>query len=111
MYAEFRRVRGAQDLTDGVDNLNFASGSVKMLNDQKKIFLSDLRPGDCAKVVGLTSNGTIKQRLLEMGFTRGAVVRVEKYAPMGDPIEFVIKGYHLSLRKNECQCILVVKEP
>jgi Fe2+ transport system protein FeoA len=46
-----------------------------------------------------------------MGFTRGAVVRIEKYAPMGDPIEFVIKGYHLSLRKEECQYIMVVKEP
>jgi Fe2+ transport system protein FeoA len=82
-----------------------------MFNDHKQIFLSELRPGDCARVVGLKSNGTIKQRLLEMGFTRGAVVRIEKYAPMGDPIEFVIKGYHLSLRKEECRCIIVVKEP
>jgi len=82
-----------------------------MFNAQNKIFLSDLQPGDCARVAELTSKGAIKQRLLEMGFTRGTVVKLEKYAPMGDPIEFVIKGYHLSLRKEECQCILVVKEP
>ena len=84
---------------------------LEMFNDQNKIFLSDLQPGDCATVVELTSKGAIKQRLLEMGFTRGTVVKVEKYAPMGDPIEFVIKGYHLSLRKEECRCILVIKEP
>ncbi|MDR0499049.1 MAG: ferrous iron transport protein A [Holophagales bacterium] len=82
-----------------------------MFNNHTQIFLSDLNPGDCATVAGLTSNGTIKKRLLEMGFTRGATVKVEKYAPMGDPMELVIKGYHLSLRKKECQCILVVKEP
>ena len=47
---------------------------------------------------------------MEMGFTRGTTVRVEKFAPMGDPIELVIKDYHLSLRKDDCQYILVVKE-
>jgi Fe2+ transport system protein FeoA len=47
-----------------------------------------------------------------MGFTRGANIKVEKFAPMGDPMELVVKGYHLSLRKEECKCILVnaVKE-
>jgi len=92
-------------------NITGLTLKIEMFNDQKQISLSDLKPGDRARVVGLTSKGVIKQRLLEMGFTRGAVVKVEKYAPMGDPIEFLIKGYHLSLRREECQSILVVKEP
>ena len=75
------------------------------------IYLSELRPGDEATVSGLDAKGAMKQRLLEMGFTRGTVVKVEKYAPMGDPVELVVKGYHLSLRREDCQCILVVAEP
>jgi len=42
-----------------------------------------------------------------MGFIRGAHLRVEKLAPLGDPMEIVIKGYHLSLRRDESSCILV----
>jgi Fe2+ transport system protein FeoA len=69
--------------------------------------LSDLRPGDEAVVSGVTAKGAVRQRLMEMGFTRGAGVRVEKYAPMGDPMELSVKGYHLSLRRAECRCIMV----
>jgi Fe2+ transport system protein FeoA len=58
-------------------------------------------------VVQVKAQGTIRQRLLEMGFIRGARLRVEKLAPLGDPMELVIKGYHLSLRREESGCILV----
>ena len=81
-----------------------------MSQNQNQVPLSDLQPGDAAVVLGLKASGAIKQRLLEMGFTRGAHIKIEKYAPMGDPMELVIKGYHLSLRKEECQSILVAKE-
>ena len=54
--------------------------------------------------------GPIRRRLLEMGFVRGEPLRVEKLAPLGDPMELVIKGYHLSLRREESACILVVRE-
>ena len=53
------------------------------------------------------AQGPVRQRLLEMGFIRGAVLRVVKLAPLGDPMELVIKGYHLSLRRDESACILV----
>lgn len=72
--------------------------------------LSDLHPGDAATVFQVIATGKIRQRLLEMGFIRGAALRVEKLAPLGDPMELVIKGYHLSLRREEGQCILVTKE-
>ena len=69
--------------------------------------LSLLQPGDQGEVVQVQAQGQIRQRLLEMGFIRGARLRVEKLAPMGDPMELVIKGYHLSLRREESVCILV----
>ena len=72
--------------------------------------LSDLQPGDTAIVVQVLAEGRIRQRLLEMGFIRGASLKIEKLAPLGDPMELVIKGYHLSLRREEGQCILVTKE-
>ncbi len=70
-------------------------------------FLSQLSPGMSATVVQLKAKGAIRQRLLEMGFIRGATLKVEKLAPMGDPMELVLKGYHLSLRRDEGACILV----
>lgn len=69
--------------------------------------LSDLQPGDQGEVDQVKAQGPIRQRLLEMGFIRGARLKVEKLAPLGDPMELVIKGYHLSLRRDESACILV----
>jgi Fe2+ transport system protein FeoA len=69
--------------------------------------LSELHPGDQGEVFKVQAQGQVRQRLLEMGFIRGALLRVEKLAPLGDPMELVIKGYHLSLRREESACILV----
>ncbi len=69
--------------------------------------LSDLNPGDVATVLEVQASGPIRRRLLEMGFVRGAELRVEKLAPMGDPMALVIKGYRLSVRREEGACILV----
>jgi ferrous iron transport protein A len=70
--------------------------------------LSELLPGESATVLRLDASGPIRRRLLDMGFVRGAMIRVEKMAPLGDPMELVIKSYHLSLRREEGACILVV---
>jgi ferrous iron transport protein A len=48
--------------------------------------------------------------LMEMGITRGESLRVEKMAPLGDPMELVIRGYHLSLRREEGACIRIERE-
>lgn len=77
------------------------------MSQNKSRRLSDLRPGDEAQVVQVLALGPVRRRLLEMGFIRGAHLRVEKLAPLGDPMELVIKGYHLSLRREEGDCILV----
>ena len=71
--------------------------------------LSVLRPGDEALIEclnGITPN--IRQRLLEMGLTRGTRILVIRYAPLGDPIEIAVRGYRLSLRKEEAASILVI---
>ena len=69
--------------------------------------LSDLLPGQEAVVSKLVAKGAIRQRLLEMGFVRGAKLKVVKLAPLGDPMQLLIKGYQLSLRRDESSCILV----
>ena len=79
------------------------------MSQNNLVHLSNLQPGDEATVLRVQAPGPIQQRLLEMGFIRGAHLRVEKLAPLGDPMELVIKGYHLSLRREEGLCILVEK--
>ncbi len=69
--------------------------------------LDDLDVGKKARVVRLATEGPLKKRLLEMGFTKGAVVEVVKYAPLKDPVEYTLKGYHVSLRHEEAAKILV----
>jgi len=81
------------------------------MTQPQEIPLSRLQPGESGEVVRVSAAGPIRQRLLEMGFIRGAKLRVEKLAPMGDPMELVIKGYHLSLRREESACILVQPVP
>jgi len=77
------------------------------LSQSEHVKLSDLLPGEEAVIVAVRAKGPIRRRLLEMGFIRGAHLRVEKLAPLGDPMELIIKGYHLSIRREEGACILV----
>ena len=72
--------------------------------------LSEMLPGETGVIVSITATGQIRQRLLEMGFTKGATIRVDKFAPLGDPMELVLKGYHLSLRREEGAGILTEEE-
>jgi Fe2+ transport system protein FeoA len=72
--------------------------------------LSELPPGSRGVVQKVIAKGVIRQRLIEMGFVRGAELMVERLAPLGDPMEIVIKGYHLTLRREESACILVTPE-
>ncbi|NDY42671.1 ferrous iron transport protein A [Dissulfurirhabdus thermomarina] len=69
--------------------------------------LDDLRTGEKGRVVRLEATGPFKKRLLEMGFVAGAEVEVIRYAPLKDPVEFRVKGYHVSLRHEEAARIVV----
>jgi len=86
-------------------------------NDNKKdgvkmpvltdVKLSDLSVGSRAVVKRISSSGSVKKRILEMGLTVGTMLEVKGIAPMGDPIDILVKGYHLTLRKKEAALVLV----
>jgi len=69
--------------------------------------LNNLKENQSGKIIALKNEGAIKKRLLEMGVITGEDVKVEKIAPMGDPIKIKIKGYLLSLRKEEAMNIQI----
>jgi len=69
--------------------------------------LKEMRIGNSGVVIGIGSKGPMKRRLMEMGVTPGATIKVVKVAPLGDPIEVTLRGYELSLRKNEAEQIKV----
>ena len=69
--------------------------------------LSDMREGQTGTVVRVGGNGILRRRILEMGILKGAELQVEKYAPLRDPIELIVKGYHISLRVEEAAHITV----
>ncbi len=69
--------------------------------------LSGLQPGQRGKVITIEVPGSMRGRVMEMGFTAGTVIEVVRFAPMGDPIEFKVRGAHISLRKAEAAGIRV----
>jgi ferrous iron transport protein A len=72
-----------------------------------ELSLARLPVGAQARVVAINGSGAIARRLMEMGVVPGAPVRVIKSAPLGDPIEIRVRGYHLALRRTEAQTISV----
>lgn len=74
------------------------------------ITLNKLKAGQKGKIVSLTGSGAVRRHLIDMGITPGAVVRMRKAAPLGDPIEIYIRGYVLSLRRSEAKEITVKTE-
>ena len=71
--------------------------------------LSELREGERGVIAKVSGSGRFRKRLQEMGFIKGSEVFVEKYAPLRDPIELVIKGYHVSLRVAEATLVMMEK--
>ncbi|MBQ7234029.1 MAG: ferrous iron transport protein A [Kiritimatiellae bacterium] len=63
--------------------------------------IGDMKIGEAAKVVRLDGEGAVKRRIMDMGLTKGVQVTVRKVAPLGDPIELTVRGYELSIRKDE----------
>lgn len=84
-------------------------GKEKQMN---AIPLSKLSIGQKGVIQKINFKGALKQKLLAMGLVTGEIIQVKKIAPLGDPVDFVIKGYDLSLRKSEADDVMVtlVKE-
>ena len=72
--------------------------------------LAGLKPGQSGRICGIGAIGPLRRRLMDMGVLVGEVVRVEKVAPLGDPIEITVKSYNLALRKKEAEGILLEVE-
>jgi ferrous iron transport protein A len=67
--------------------------------------LNELKPGESGKIARLEGAGALKRRIMDMGLTKGTEIRVTKVAPLGDPIELTVRGYELSIRKDEAATI------
>lgn len=69
--------------------------------------LRNLKVGQSATVVKIHGEGALKQRIMDMGITKGTTIFLRKMAPLGDPIEVTVRGYELSLRKKNAEIIEV----
>jgi Fe2+ transport system protein FeoA len=72
-----------------------------------EVKLSDLKEGQTGRIVRVGGRGILRRRLLEMGLIKGTQVYVEKYAPLKDPLELIVKGYHISLRVEEAAQVIL----
>jgi len=72
--------------------------------------LKDIPIGHIAKVLAVEGTGSLRQRLLDMGITPKTLIKVRKVAPLGDPIELTLRGYSLTLRKEDAARIVVEEE-
>jgi DtxR family Mn-dependent transcriptional regulator len=99
------RVSLAGDLAAAVD----VAGGAESL--PPLVSLDRVPIGKSAKVVRVGGERRLKRRLMDMGVVRGETIRVNKVAPLGDPIEIRVMGYQLSLRKSEARHVLVAVEP
>ncbi len=67
--------------------------------------LGEVKVGESARIVKLHGEGAVRKRLMDMGITKGAEVLVRKVAPLGDPMEITVRGYELSVRKEDAKLI------
>jgi Fe2+ transport system protein FeoA len=72
--------------------------------------LSRFEEGERGVIIKVQGKGAFRKRLQEMGFIAGTEVFVEKYAPLRDPVELIVKGYHVSLRVEEAAQVLMERQ-
>ena len=70
-------------------------------------YLNEFKIGEQGKIKKIAAEGKIKRRLFDMGVTPGAIVVLKKVAPLGDPLEVSLRGYELTLRKDEADKVLL----
>lgn len=82
--------------------------TLKRNSMSESIQLHLLRPGQRATITRINGVSALRRRFIEMGIVKGETILSERQAPLGDPIEYFVKGYHLALRKEEAAQIEVV---
>ena len=83
------------------------ANSVKAEGDLQVKTLRDVKIGESAVVKKLYGEGALRRRIMDMGITKGVTVKVRKTAPLGDPLELTVRGYQLTLRKDDAANIEV----
>ncbi|MCC2668059.1 MAG: FeoA family protein [Armatimonadetes bacterium] len=73
--------------------------------------LTELAPGQAGRIRRIEGQGAVRQRLQEMGLIRGTSIHFVRAAPLGDPIEIRVRGYHLTLRRQEAEAVILEREP
>ena len=69
--------------------------------------LGDAKVGSTVVVTKIEGDSEYKRRIMDMGITKGSELYIRKVAPLGDPVEITVRGYELSVRKNDAQCVQV----
>lgn len=69
--------------------------------------LKQVKVGQTVTVKKIHGEGALRRRIMDMGITKGVEIYVRKVAPLGDPIEITVRGYELSIRKNDAELIEV----
>ena len=69
--------------------------------------LGEAKVGATVSVVKIEGDSAYKRRIMDMGITKGTSLYIRKVAPLGDPVEITVRGYELSVRKNDAACVIV----
>ena len=69
--------------------------------------LGDAKVGSTVVVTKIEGDSAYKRRIMDTGITKGSELYIRKVAPLGDPVEITVRGYELSVRKNDAQCVQV----
>ena len=69
--------------------------------------LNEVEVGSTVTVKKIEGDGAYKRRIMDMGITKAVELYIRKVAPLGDPVEITVRGYELSVRKNDAQCVEV----
>lgn len=69
--------------------------------------LNEVEVGSTVTVKKIEGDGAYKRRIMDMGITKGVELYIRKVAPLGDPVEITVRGYELSVRKNDARCVEV----
>ena len=69
--------------------------------------LGDAKVGSTVVVTKIEGDSAYKRRIMDMGITNGSELYIRKVAPLGDPVEITVRGYELSVRKDDAQCVQV----
>lgn len=72
--------------------------------------LRNVKVGETVTVKKISGEGAVKRRIMDMGITKGVELKIRKVAPLGDPVEITVRGYELSLRKADAECVELVEE-